>query len=54
MKRVRGQFGSATVQDWESTHGTNQKGGMNDEEFQKYAETNILRLYPDAADVKGR
>ena len=32
----------------------NGKGGMDEEEFAKYIECNIMRLYPDAADIPGR
>ena len=32
----------------------NLKGGMDNLEFEKYVENNLLGLYPDAADVEGR
>ena len=53
MKGVRGQFGAKQEETWGCTLGTNEKGGMNDEEFEKYVITNLTRLYPDVADVPG-
>ena len=53
MKGVRGKFGAPSVKTWGCTLGTNDKGGMNDEEFEKYVITNLTRLYPVVADVPG-
>jgi len=35
------------------TVGTNEKGGMDDHEFELYIKNNILPLYPDAMDAPG-
>mmetsp|Transcript_13382 Transcript_13382/g.31511 ORF Transcript_13382/g.31511 Transcript_13382/m.31511 type:complete len:575 (+) Transcript_13382:842-2566(+) len=51
MKQIRGHFG--INKNWECTYGKNEKGGMNVEEFEKYVHKNIIRLFPDAADVSG-
>ena len=32
----------------------NEKGGMDNKEFDKYIRNNIMRLYPDAADEPGK
>ena len=32
----------------------NEKGGMNEIEFEKYVEDNLTRLYPDSADLPGK
>ena len=53
MKTVQGQFGKDEAIDWHVTYGANEKAGMNNKEFQKYVETNLMRLYPDAADLDG-
>ena len=34
--------------------GLNEKGGMDDAEFEKYVKNNIIPLYPDACDMKGK
>ena len=54
MKGIEGKFGCEQMITWQCTFGANERGGMNDEEFEKYVLTNLVRLYPDAADVKGR
>ena len=33
--------------------GLNEKGGMNDEEFDKYIDNSIVSLYPDLEDTLG-
>ena len=54
IPKVRGQFGTAADHSWVATFGMNAKGGMDDEEFEKYIMGSILPLYPDAKDVPGR
>ena len=54
MPDVMGKFGTDKRQDWPITFGLNEKGGMDDEEFEEYVIHSICILYPDAADVKGR
>ena len=34
--------------------GLNEKGGMDDDEFEKYLKNSIIPLYPDALDVPGK
>ena len=53
MKDVRGVFGGSEIKERGGTIGSNPKGGMDSNEFEKYLMTNISRLYPDARDVKG-
>jgi len=33
--------------------GFNEKGGMDDDEFEKYVKNNIMPLFPDALDLSG-
>mmetsp|Transcript_19012 Transcript_19012/g.44118 ORF Transcript_19012/g.44118 Transcript_19012/m.44118 type:complete len:369 (+) Transcript_19012:629-1735(+) len=54
LKDVFGVFGSGSKQKWGCTYAMNEKGGMNNEEFQKYVEKNIVRLFPDSADLPGK
>jgi len=53
VKGVLGKFGCEQAKVWQSTIGMNNRGGMDTEEFEKYVLNNILRLYPDAADISG-
>ncbi len=39
---------------WLCTIGLNEKGGMNDEEFDKYINNSIVLLYPDLEDMPGK
>jgi hypothetical protein len=39
---------------WPCTIGLNEKGGMNDEEFDKYIDNSIVPLYPDLEDTPGK
>ena len=39
---------------WSCTIGLNKKGGMNDEEFDKYIDNSIVLLYPDLEDTQGK
>ena len=34
--------------------GLNEKGGMDEAEFEKYVKNNIIPLYPDALDIPGK
>ncbi len=54
MLDVRGTFGHPTEQSFPILLGLNAKGGMDDEEFSEYLKNLIMKLYPDAAPVKGR
>ncbi len=54
MKDVKGQWGHKEETSYLPSIGMNEKGGMNDEEFLKYFETNLTKLYPDAADMPGK
>ena len=51
---IVGKFGHATEREFPCTFGMNEKGGMDDAEFQKYIMGSIVVLYPDARDVKGK
>ena len=54
MMGVRGKFGFESVQTFPCTIGLNEKGGMDAAEFEEYLFINIVRLYPDAADIPGK
>ncbi len=41
------EFGFAIV-------GTNEKGGMNNEEFERYIDNSIVPLFPDLEDTPGK
>jgi hypothetical protein len=51
---TRGRFGCDKERVWPCTIGLNEKGGMNDEEFDKYIDNNIVLLYPDLEDTPGK
>jgi hypothetical protein len=53
MPRVRGQFGCDGVRSWPVTFGSNEKGGMDEEEFEKYVMNAIVPLYPNARNRPG-
>ena len=53
MKSVKGKFGCHLPKFWPSTYGLNDKGRMNDDEFEKYVEKNVDRLHLDAEDTPG-
>ena len=38
---------------WPTTCRLNEKGGMNNDEFEEYILHNIVHLYPDACNVPG-
>jgi hypothetical protein len=47
---IWGKFGKKKVCPWPVTFGQNEKGSMDDEEFEKYLMNSIVPLYPDAKD----
>jgi hypothetical protein len=47
-------FGEDKVCSWPVTFGQNEKGGMDDEEFEKYLLNLIMPLYPNAKDKQGK
>ena len=53
VKGVEGKFGGEEKKIWQCTFGMNNKGGMDNDEFEKYVQNNLVRLYPNAADIKG-
>ena len=54
MHDVRGKFGNEENKIWPVTLGMNEKGGMDDDEFEKYIHTSIVPLYPDVSNTKGK
>ncbi len=54
MLDVQATFGYMEVQSFPVLIGLNSKGGMDDEEFFEYLQKSIMKLYPDAAPVKGK
>ena len=54
MLNVNGTFVFENEQVFPCTYGLNEKGGMDAKEFEEYYMTNIVSLYPDAADVPGK
>jgi hypothetical protein len=46
-----GRFGCKEVREWPATIRLNEKGGMNDDEFDKYINNSIVPLFPDLEDV---
>ncbi len=53
MLDVRGTFGHKSEQSFPVSLGLNNKGGMDDDEFFEYLQKLIMKLYPNAAPVKG-
>jgi hypothetical protein len=51
---VEGVFGWETKQEFPISFGLNSKGGMDDDEFFEYIQKTIMKLFPDAAPVRGR
>jgi hypothetical protein len=49
-----GRFGCDEERMWPCTIGLNEKGGMNDEEFDKYINNSIVPLYPDLEDTPSK
>ena len=54
MLDVWGTFGHESEQSFPISLGLNHKGGMDDEEFFEYLKKSIMKLFPDAAPVRGR
>jgi hypothetical protein len=54
MLDVVGTFGHEEEQQFPISFGMNNKGGMDDAEFFEYLKMSIMKLYPDAAPVKGK
>ena len=52
--RVRGQFGFGEEKLFPITFGMNEKGGMDEKEFEEYLMNSIVPLYPDARDKPGQ
>jgi hypothetical protein len=49
-----GRFGCGEERIWPCTIGMNEKGGMTDEEFEKYIDNSIVPLYPNLKDTPGK
>ena len=54
MMKVRGRFGFESITERGVTESSNKKGGMDAVEFEKYLESSIVPLYPDALDEPGK
>ena len=54
MHNVRGKFGNNESKLWPCTVGLNEKGGMDDAEFEKYIQSSIVPLFPDVQNKKGK
>jgi hypothetical protein len=54
MLDVVGTFGHDEEKQFPISFGMNNKGGMDDDEFFEYLQKSIMKLYPDAAPVKGK
>jgi hypothetical protein len=52
--KTRDRFGCEEVREWPATIGMNKKGGMNDDEFDKYIDNSIVPLFPNLEDVPGK
>ena len=52
MPHVREKFGAPEEQSWPITVGMNERGGMDDVEFDEYLSKSLIPLYPGAEDVK--
>jgi hypothetical protein len=51
--KTNGRFDCKEVREWPATIGMNKKGGMNDNEFDKYIDNSFVPLFPDLKDVPG-
>ena len=54
MNNTRGQFGTYLVQEWPTTIGTNEKGGMGNYKLEIYITNSIVPLFPDVKDIPGK
>ena len=53
MPMIVGQYGCNKQKHWPCTFGMNMKGGMDDDEFEKYFLNYIVPLFSDARDAPG-
>ena len=44
---THGRFGCEDKREWPCTIGMNEKGGMNNEEFERYVDNSIVPLFSD-------
>jgi hypothetical protein len=51
---TRGRFGCEEWREWPCTIGMNGKGGMNNEEFERYIDNSFVPLFPDLEDMPGK
>jgi len=51
---TRGRFGCEEERSWWCAIGMNEKGGMTDNEFEKYIDNSIVPLNPDLEDMPGK
>ncbi len=54
VSSTRGRFGCEEERVWPCMIGLNKKGGMNNEEFDKYIDNSIVPLYLDLEDTPGK
>ena len=54
MLITHGRFGCEDEREWSCTIRMNEKGGMNDEEFERYINNSIVPLFPDLEDTPGK
>ena len=54
VSSTRGRFSCKEERVWSCTIGLNEKGGMNDEESDKYIDNSIVPLYPDLENMPGK
>ena len=54
VSSTHGRFGCEEERVWPCMIGLNEKGGMNDEEFDKYIDNSIVPHYPDLEDMLGK
>jgi hypothetical protein len=54
VSSTRDRFGCKEEKVWPCTIGLNEKGSMNDEEFDKNIDNSIVPLYPELEDTEGK
>jgi hypothetical protein len=54
MPDILGRFGCTEERNWPISFGVNAKGGMDEEEFEKYLLNSIFPLYPDVKNEDGK
>ena len=52
--KIKGKFGNSDFREWPVTIGINEKGGMDDVEFQQYFLNSIVPSFPDFNNVNGK